>query len=122
MDNQVFVIAALMVLALLFLMMMFAKLYRKAGPHEALIVYGFRGTRVVEGPRHGDLPDGRDLPRPLAGTDVLRRGAAAGSLHAAGRGGDGGSGGADQGEERSGIHSHRRRAVPHQVARRSAKV
>src|SRR3954469_24012110 len=49
MDNQVFVIAALMVLALMFLMMMFAKLFRKAGPHEAIIVYGFRGTRVVKG-------------------------------------------------------------------------
>ena len=30
-------------------MMMFAKLFRKAGPHEAIIVYGFRGTRVVKG-------------------------------------------------------------------------
>src|SRR5678809_445380 len=49
MDNQVFVIAALMVLAILFLMAMFAKLFRKAGPHEALIVYGFRGTRIVKG-------------------------------------------------------------------------
>src|SRR5271165_3791742 len=49
MDNQVFVIAALMVLALMFLMMMFAKLFRKAGPHQALIVYGFRGTRVIKG-------------------------------------------------------------------------
>ena len=49
MDNQVFVIAALMILALMFLMMMFAKLFRKAGPHEAIIVYGFRGTRVVKG-------------------------------------------------------------------------
>jgi flotillin len=42
-------IAGLMLLALLFLMMMFAKLFRKAGPHEALIVFGFRGTRVVKG-------------------------------------------------------------------------
>ena len=25
------------------------RLYRKAGPHEALVVYGFRGTRVVKG-------------------------------------------------------------------------
>src|SRR5437588_11134021 len=49
MENQVFVIAGLMVLALLFLMAMFAKLFRKAGPHEAIIVYGFRGTRVVKG-------------------------------------------------------------------------
>src|SRR6202140_4092576 len=30
-------------------MAMFAKLFRKAGPHEAIIVYGFRGTRVVKG-------------------------------------------------------------------------
>ena len=49
MENQVFVIAGLMVLALIFLMAMFAKLFRKAGPHEAIIVYGFRGTRVVKG-------------------------------------------------------------------------
>src|SRR3981189_412187 len=45
----ILVISGLMVLVLLFLMAMFAKLYRKAGPHEALIIYGFRGTRVVQG-------------------------------------------------------------------------
>src|SRR5437764_9883578 len=28
---------------------MFARLYRKAGPHEALVVYGFRGTRIIKG-------------------------------------------------------------------------
>ena len=39
MDNQVFVIAGLMVLAIIILMAMFAKLFRKAGPHEAIIVY-----------------------------------------------------------------------------------
>jgi flotillin len=49
MENQVFVIAGLSVLVILFLMAMFAKLFRKAGPHEAIIVYGFRGTRVVKG-------------------------------------------------------------------------
>src|SRR6516162_483946 len=49
MENPTIVIALLMVLAILFLMAMFAKLFRKAGPHEALIVYGFRGTRVVKG-------------------------------------------------------------------------
>src|SRR5690349_7498960 len=47
--NPTFVIAGLMLLAILFLMAMFAKLFRKAGPHEAIIVYGFRGTRVVKG-------------------------------------------------------------------------
>lgn len=49
MNESAFVIAGLMLLAVLFLMMMFAKLFRKAGPHEAIIVYGFRGTRVVKG-------------------------------------------------------------------------
>src|SRR3982750_46860 len=45
----VLVIAGLMVLTVLFVMAMFANLYRKAGPHEALVVYGFRGTRIVKG-------------------------------------------------------------------------
>src|SRR5215469_11110922 len=49
MTNPTIVIAGLMVLAILFILAMFAKLYRKVGPHEALIVYGFRGTRVVKG-------------------------------------------------------------------------
>ncbi len=47
--NPTVVIALLMLLAILFIMAMFAKLFRKAGPHEAIIVYGFRGTRVVKG-------------------------------------------------------------------------
>src|SRR5271169_6296272 len=50
---EIWVIAGLMVLAILFLMSMLARLYRKAGPHEALIVYGFRGKRVVTG--HGTV-------------------------------------------------------------------
>src|SRR5436190_3666513 len=45
----VWVIAGLMVLSVILLMSMFAKLFRKAGPHEALVVYGFRGTRIVQG-------------------------------------------------------------------------
>src|SRR6266481_4432905 len=52
-SGNVLVIAGLMVLALLFLMSVLAKLYRKAGPHEALIVYGFRGTRIIKG--HGTV-------------------------------------------------------------------
>src|SRR5213596_1656007 len=48
-SSGVFVMAALMIVAILFLMATFARLFRKAGPHEALIVYGFRGTRVVKG-------------------------------------------------------------------------
>ncbi len=49
MSSDVIIIAGLMVLAVLFLMAMFARLYRKAGPNEALVVYGFRGTRIVIG-------------------------------------------------------------------------
>jgi len=44
-----FVIAGLMVLTFLFLVMFIARLYRKAGPNQALIVYGARGTRIIKG-------------------------------------------------------------------------
>src|SRR6059036_812332 len=47
------IIAGLAVLALLLLMSVLAILYRKAGPHEALVVYGFRGKRVITG--HGTI-------------------------------------------------------------------
>ncbi len=46
---EVLTMAGLMVLAVLFLMAMFARMYRKAGPHQALVVYGFRGTRIIKG-------------------------------------------------------------------------
>src|SRR5947199_2387210 len=52
-SSGVFIVAALMALAILFLLALFARLYRKAGPHEALVVYGFRGTRVIKG--HGTV-------------------------------------------------------------------
>src|SRR2546425_555397 len=52
-SSGVFIVAGLMALCILFLLSMFARLYRKAGPHEALVVYGFRGTRVVKG--HGTV-------------------------------------------------------------------
>ncbi|MBV8817047.1 MAG: flotillin family protein [Acidobacteriaceae bacterium] len=48
-SNEVFVVAGLMVLTIMFLILISARLYRKAGPHEALVVYGFRGTRIVKG-------------------------------------------------------------------------
>src|SRR5436190_8047517 len=50
---SIWIFVGLMVLAVMLLMSMLARLYRKAGPHEALVVYGFRGTRVVKG--HGTL-------------------------------------------------------------------
>jgi flotillin len=43
------VYAGLAILTLLFIMAVLAKLFRKAGPHEALIIYGLRGTRIVKG-------------------------------------------------------------------------
>jgi flotillin len=47
--QEVVVIVVLAVVALFFLMTMFAQLYRKAGPHQALVVYGIRGTRIIKG-------------------------------------------------------------------------
>ena len=49
MSHEILYIAIALVLTLFALMAVMASLYRKAGPHEALIVYGFRGTRVVKG-------------------------------------------------------------------------
>ena len=49
MPTSVFVMAGMMVLVLFIIVALFAGLYRKAGPHEALVVYGFRGTRIVKG-------------------------------------------------------------------------
>jgi flotillin len=68
-----FVMAGGMVLVLFIIMLLFAGLYRKAGPHEALVVYGFRGTRVVKG--HGTvifpmLESCRDLSLELMSFDV----------------------------------------------------
>ena len=51
--TDVIVIAGLMVVAIIFLFTVMARLYRKAGPHQALIVYGFRGTRIIRG--HGTV-------------------------------------------------------------------
>ena len=50
---EVWVVIGLGLLALILLMSWLASLYKKAGPHEALIVYGFGGTHVVVG--HGKV-------------------------------------------------------------------
>ena len=52
-STGVVVMVGLMGLTVILLMSVLATLYRKAGPHEALVVYGFRGTRVVKG--HGTV-------------------------------------------------------------------
>jgi flotillin len=51
--NEVWVIVGLAILVLFFAVGVFARLYQKAGPHEALVVYGAGGTKVVKG--HGTI-------------------------------------------------------------------
>ena len=51
--TDVLIITWTAVAAVVLLISVFAKLYRKAGPNEVLVVYGFRGTRVVKG--HGTV-------------------------------------------------------------------
>ena len=46
---EIWIFVALAVMVILFLISGMARIYRKAGPHEALIVYGLGGTRVVKG-------------------------------------------------------------------------
>ncbi len=53
MTNTVIVIVGLCLLALIVLLGLLAKMFRKAGPNEALVVYGFRGPRVIKG--HGTV-------------------------------------------------------------------
>ncbi len=45
----VWIIAGMTVVGLFLVMGIIARMYRKAGPHEALIVYGFRKTRIING-------------------------------------------------------------------------
>jgi flotillin len=61
MMNNIVLIVGICVLVLIFLLGMIAKMFRKAGPNEALIVYGFRGPRVITG--HGTVifPDGGEV-------------------------------------------------------------
>src|SRR5216684_1676568 len=47
--NSVWVIVGLIALGTFLMMGVLAKMFRKAGPHEALVVYGFRGTRIIKG-------------------------------------------------------------------------
>jgi len=49
----IWIFVGLGVMVILFLISGMARLYRKAGPHEALIVYGLGGTRIVKG--HGSV-------------------------------------------------------------------
>ncbi len=47
--GQVLIIASLAVLAILMILLIAARMFRKVGPNEALIVYGFGGNKIVQG-------------------------------------------------------------------------
>ncbi|HEX3987526.1 MAG TPA: SPFH domain-containing protein [Acidobacteriaceae bacterium] len=53
MTNTIIVIVGLSLLAFIILTGMLARMFRKAGPNEALVVFGFRGPRVIKG--HGTI-------------------------------------------------------------------
>jgi len=69
----VLVVAGLIVATTVLIMSLLVRLYRKAGPHQALVVYGFRGTRVVQGGGTVVFPlleECRDLSLELMSFDV----------------------------------------------------
>jgi len=47
--EHVVVVGVLIALSVMFVLGTMARLYRKAGPHEALVVYGHGGTKVIKG-------------------------------------------------------------------------
>jgi len=66
------IILGLCIVGFFFLIGMVARLYRKAGPHEALVVYGYRKEMPDQDrSRYGHLAGGRKLSETVAGTDVV---------------------------------------------------
>jgi flotillin len=53
MPSLAVVIIGLIVVGTLIILALMAKMFRKAGPNEAVIVYGFRGPRIIRG--HGAI-------------------------------------------------------------------
>jgi flotillin len=49
MSNSVIIIAGLIIIATLMLASFIARTFRKAGPNEAIVIYGIRGPRVIKG-------------------------------------------------------------------------
>jgi flotillin len=71
--TEVWVIAGGAVVGLLALMTIVTKMYRIAGPNQALVVTGFRGTRIINGGGTVVLPlieEARDLSLELMSFDV----------------------------------------------------
>jgi uncharacterized membrane protein YqiK len=113
--QTIFIVAVLAVLVLLFIVSSFAQMYRKVGPNEALIVYGWRGPRVVKGGGTFIMPmfeNYRQLSLELMSFDVAPQQ----DLYTRqGRCGHSGGRRADQGEIGSRIRAHRGRAVSYQT-------
>src|ERR1700758_5608781 len=73
MPNIVTIFIGLGVVVLLIIMTSIAKMFRKAGPNEAIIVYGFRGPRIIKGSGaiiFAVVESGRELPLELMSFDV----------------------------------------------------
>jgi flotillin len=73
MTNDIVLFVGLGVLALILILGLLARMYRKAGPNEAVIVYGFRGPRVISGGGTVIFPmieNCRDLSLELMSFDV----------------------------------------------------
>ncbi len=73
MQIEIVVYSGLAALVLLIIFGVLARMYRKAGPNEALVVYGFRGPRVIKG--HGTVifpmvENSRELSLELMSFDV----------------------------------------------------
>src|SRR5881275_2834831 len=67
------ILAGLAVVAVLIVIMIVASMFRKVGPNQALIVYGFGGTRIVQGGGAVILPvvqNARELSLELMSFDV----------------------------------------------------
>lgn len=73
MSNQIVIVVGLAVAATLVILTMMAKTFRKAGPNEALIIYGFRGPHIIRGHGAVILPvveNSRQLSLELMSFDV----------------------------------------------------
>ncbi len=73
MPNPAVIVIGLVVLVTVVLLSVLARMFRKAGPNEALIVFGFRGPRVIKG--HGTvifpvIEHARELSLELMSFDV----------------------------------------------------
>src|SRR4051794_8975516 len=73
MNSEIILYTGLSALALIILLGILARMYRKAGPNEALVVFGIRGPRVIKG--HGTmvipmLENCRELSLELMSFDV----------------------------------------------------